>query len=612
MNRQHLGAILWLRWRTTVHQTRRAGVASVVILAILGALVAAASVGFFFLGLFGGIAAFSRISPESVMLLWDGVAVTFLFFWMIGLVTELQRSEVLSLQKLLHLPVSPAGAFAINYVGSLASLSLAIFLPGMVGLSIAQVVVKGPAALLMFPLLAGFLLMVTAITYQFQGWLASLMVNKRRRRTVIAVVTVSLMLISQLPNLLNNYFWSGHGHRDALWTKHREDVARLDRARETGEITSEQYGSLYESSRSEYARESGEQKRERKERVLLIAQRVNLLVPLGWLPLGAMGCARGSLLSALLGTLGAGLIGAASLRRSYRTTLRLYSGHFTSGRGRRPPAPTPAQVAPAGTGFLERDLPGLSGHAAAVALVNFRSLTRAPEAKMALLTPVILVLLYGSMMLTRHVGPPEAARPFMGLAASAMVLLSLSQLIGNQFALDRDGFRALVLSPSPRRDILLGKNLSLAPPALGLGLLLLAAAQAVYPMRIDHLLAAVAELGSTFLIFCMVANLASILVPVPLASGSLRPAHPKAGQVLVQLILLLVLPILIGLAVLPLGVELLLHHLGWMPAVPLYLICSLPELVAIAWVYRRVIGWQGRLLQAREQRILEVVTTRVE
>jgi ABC-2 type transport system permease protein len=306
------------------------------------------------------------------------------------------------------------------------------------------------------------------------------------------------------------------------------------------------------------------------------------------------------------------LIGAVSLRRSYRTTLRLYSGHFTSGPGRRPPAPTPAQVAPAGVSFLEKDLPGLSEPAAAVALVNFRSLTRAPEAKMALLTPVILVLLYGSMMLTRHGQPPEAARPFLGLAAIGMVLLSLLQLVGNQFGLDRDGFRAFVLSPSPRRDILLGKNLSLAPVTFGLGLLLLAVAQVVYPMRIDHLLATVAELGSTFLIFCMVANLASILVPVPLASGSLRPAHPKAGQVLVHLILLPILPILIGLAVLPLGVELLLRHLGRLNAVPLYLICSLPELGAIAWLYGQVIGWQGRLLQAREQRILEVVTTRVE
>ena len=45
--------------------------------------------------------------------------------------------------------------------------------------------------LLLLPLLAAFLLMVTGITHQFRGWLASLMVNPRRRRTVIGVAVVA-------------------------------------------------------------------------------------------------------------------------------------------------------------------------------------------------------------------------------------------------------------------------------------------------------------------------------------------------------------------------------------------------------------------------------------
>ncbi len=52
-------------------------------------------------------------------------------------------------------------------------------------------------------MLAAFLLMVTALTYQFQGWLASLMSNPRRRRTVIVATTLVFVLIFQLPNLLN-------------------------------------------------------------------------------------------------------------------------------------------------------------------------------------------------------------------------------------------------------------------------------------------------------------------------------------------------------------------------------------------------------------------------
>ena len=116
------------------------------------------------------------------------MVVAFLFFWMIGLLTELQRAEGLALDKFLHLPVSPAGAFLINYLSSLFSLTLIVFVPAMIGLiARAGRSPMGPAMLLALPLLAAFVLAVTAVTYQFQGWLASLMTNPRRRRTVIVV-----------------------------------------------------------------------------------------------------------------------------------------------------------------------------------------------------------------------------------------------------------------------------------------------------------------------------------------------------------------------------------------------------------------------------------------
>src|SRR5262249_46600722 len=131
------------------------------------------------------------------------VVVAFLFFWLIGLITELQRTDALSLSKFLHLPVSANGAFLINYFSSLVRLSLIIFFPVMLGYSVALVVVKGIRMLPVLLLVASFLLMVTGLTYQFQGWLASLMSNPRRRRTVIMLTTVTFVLIAQLPNLLN-------------------------------------------------------------------------------------------------------------------------------------------------------------------------------------------------------------------------------------------------------------------------------------------------------------------------------------------------------------------------------------------------------------------------
>ena len=83
------------------------------------------------------------------------------------------------------MPVSVNGAFLINYISSLLRLSLIFFGPVMLGFALALVFVKGILLLPVLPALAAFLLMVTALTYQFQGWLAALMSNPRRRRTVI-------------------------------------------------------------------------------------------------------------------------------------------------------------------------------------------------------------------------------------------------------------------------------------------------------------------------------------------------------------------------------------------------------------------------------------------
>ena len=143
---------------------------------------------------------------DASLLVWDVVVGAFLFIWWIGLITTLQRSEAVSLDKFLHLPVSLGGAFALNYVSSLLNVSLILFVPVMVGLSLGLVFSNGPVMLLLLPLVAALLLAITAITYQFQGWLASLMVNKRLRRTVIALVTMGLVIVVQLPNLLNVFF----------------------------------------------------------------------------------------------------------------------------------------------------------------------------------------------------------------------------------------------------------------------------------------------------------------------------------------------------------------------------------------------------------------------
>jgi hypothetical protein len=300
------------------------------------------------------------------------------------------------------------------------------------------------------------------------------------------------------------------------------------------------------------------------------------------------------------------------LRRAYRTTLRLYRGQLGGGRL---PAPEAAQLAagraqsarrPASVGLVARSIPGLSEPAAAVATASLRSLVRAPETKILLIGP-LMALVVGISMLARHGTVPTALRPLLGFGAVAFILLTLTQLITNQFGFDRSGFRIWVLSPITRRDILLGKNLALVPVLAALAGPTLVLVQLVARAQLTQLIATIAAACTLFLLLCILGNLSSILMPLPVASGSLKPAHPKAGHILTQLGMVLLFPVLSCISLIPFGIQLLFHE-GW----PVLLVGSCLELALMITGYLAALRGQGRLLAARETQILAAVTENVE
>ena len=613
MNRQHLATFLWLRWRLRVNQFKRGGLANTIIMAILAVVGLFVAAGLLIASFFVGLFALGNVSPTVLMYVWDGVVVAFLFLWAIGLLTELQRSESLSLQKFLHLPVSLSGAFLINYISSLFSVHMIVFVPAMIGLSLGLIFSRGLAMLLLLPLVAGFVLMVTALTYQFQGWLAALMVNQRRRRTVIVFVTAGLILVCQLPNLLNVIQPWKQLQEDETLTRLAEKETALKGSYSANKISADEFNKQQEEIQSERQARAEELKEHLSQQAEQTAGIINLCAPPGWLPLGALEAARGSFMYSGLAILGMMLIGTASLWRAYRTTLRLYTGDFGSRKIKVvAAAPQPAKTRQSSVTLLERRLPRLSEHASAIAMASLRALLRAPEAKMLLLTPIILVLVFGSLLLTRRMVMPDAVRPLLSLGAVGMIMLTMIQLMGNQFGFDRSGFRVFVLCSAARKDILLGKNLAFGTLALVMGLAAIVIAQVVYPVRLDYFVATFPQLVSMYLLFCVFANLLSILAPMPIAAGSLKPLNPKVIPILLHMAFIFLLPLIFGPVLLPLGVELVARAYGWMPGVPFCLVLSVLECVAIIYGYRFILFWQGKLLQAREQKILEVVASRAE
>jgi hypothetical protein len=613
VNRQHFKTFLWLRWRLRVNQFKKGGPVNLVIFGIIavGALFAAA--GMFVGGFFVGWLALPTAAPPAVRLyVWDGIILAFLFSWMIGLLTELQRTESLAIDKFLHLPVSITGAFCINYLSSLLSLTLLVFMPGAIGLVLGQTIAHGPVMLLALPLLAAFVLAITGLTYQFQGWLATLMANPRRRRTVIVMITMGFILIAQLPNLIN----VARPWEDAAkpWEVQQERQKEISRAFLAKEIDNAEYIRRNKELVDRTNEENSARGQEKLAKIERTTRLFNMVLPPGWLPLGAAGLPDGHVVPALLGILGFGLIGTASLWRAYRTTVRLYTGQFATGESKKSAA-TPAVTASSKPRMVEWRLPFISEHAAAVATAGFRSLTRAPEAKMALLAPLIMVVVFGGIFFSSKMNPPDSMRPLMAIGGAGVVLLSAIQLIGNQFGYDRTGFRAFVLSPVPRREILMGKNLSVAPFAVVLGVLIIVVIGILFPMRIDHYPAAVIQFIGAYLLFCLLGNILAILTPMAIAPGSMKASNVKVIPVLMQLCFMMLLPIVFIPALIPIGIEALLANLestemakNW----PISLVASLLVLAVVVPIFRKVMTWQGQWLLAREQKILEVVTSKSE
>ena len=570
MNWEQLRTMLWLRWRLTRNQWGRGGQLNAVItlIAVIMGLCAglAGGVG----GLLGGLLGLAKAEPIVVMLVWDGIVAAFLFFWMIGIVTELQRSEIIDLSRLLHLPVSLRDVFVLNYVSSLLSLSIAIVLPGMLGLTAGLALGRSFSMVLLFPLVAGFFFMITAWTYCLRGWLAALMVNQRRRRAVIMGVTLFFVLLAQTPNLVINV-WMGRNPRGPAGLDKPETKAQIERA----------------------------------------ARIAHVVVPVLWLPNGARELAEGRWWPALQGAAGAFALGAAGLARAYRSTVRFYQG---GGNGKPAPVkPAQAPTAVRGRILVERHLPLVPEEATALALATFRSMTRAPEVKMALAMNVFIFGIMGASIFARGSAKiPEEIRPMLGSVAVTVTFLGLLQVLFNQFGFDRDGFRALVLLPASRRLVLMGKNLALLPLAAGVFVVLLTLVTVLARLPVWAVAAAGLQFAGAYLALTTAGNLISILLPYRIAAGSLKPTKTKATTTLMMMLVNMLFPLAMVPILLPAGVGVLCGHYGWLPVAPVTLALSALLTAVAVLLYWFTLEPLGRLLQRREQKILQTVTQEVE
>lgn len=583
MNWEQIRTILWLRWRLTKNQWARGGQFNAILMMIVVFCCIFISFSGFFIGLLIGIGAFgmTKVSPGALLLIWDFITGAFLFFLLVGVIEEIQRSETIDIGRIMYLPVSLKEIFLLNYFASYLTLSIILFLPAMLGISLGLALSRGFSMLLMVPLVLGFVFMITSWTYCLRGWMVRLMINKRRRRAIIAGITVALILISQLPYLLTN-----------VLPHHYEN-----RQRSVRQAPSEPQIDVT----------SVAQSLERNS-VLLTVHKV---VPLLWVSYGVMSLADGSIWPAFFGLAGLLLLGGLGLRRAYRGTVRFYQGQTESKRIKR--APEKEKTAIAKGGLLERPLAGPLQEALVLAIVFFRSLKRAPEVKLVLVNNmIILAVLGGTFIFRRSVAVSDEFKPFVISGVAVFTFFGMLQLFFNQFGFDRYGFRTLVLLPVQRKYILLGKNLALIPVVVIIGLIFLTIVKFLLDVRLIVVLAALVQSAAAYLLLSMAGNLTSVLVPYRIAPGSLKPTKLTPLMTFKVFLTHLLFPMLMFPLFIPPALGLLFASLSGLSAISVNLLVSVIILVILVFFYRFSLKSFGSLLQQQEKNILQIVTQEVE
>ena len=661
----HFQTFVWLRWRIRTNQLRHGSALGKAFAAILLITFSMVVLGLFVAGGILGALVPKLVPVENYFLFWDGFIALFCFIWVIYVATDIQRSDAITFDRILHLPVSFSQAFAINYLSSLMSMTFVSLCTFCVGFILGSCLSIGPIALMFFVPFTVFAVAITALTYQLQGWLAAIMSNPRRRQMVMILVPLCIIVVTQIPAMFATRFARNESQQKRLEAMSAPPVTvtrqtlpgiesivfeiepeesiniKATRNELNANVVDQEEAAIAvakdledEAERKASDAAATREQREHRElaraetRALLLnrVRQANLYFP----PLWMAGCVE-SIVSGTMHvlwlTLAMTLVGLVSLRRNYRQTLRFYKGETDSRASGtvRNVAETkenlngPALALKPRAGdrkrlrLVEREIPFVSNETSAVIAMTLQSMTRAPEVKLYLLLPLIVPFILFGLVQAWQLPPIDELKAAIVIGFSACSMFITSGMLGNLFAYDRAGFRAFVLSPIRRERILLARNLATAPFLLLQTFLLALAFAIFFGMAIDKLLCSVLLSASILPLYCVLTNAMSILTPFPLATGSIQPKQFNLVPVLFSLVLSMFMPAISGLALLPLGLEWLLERYFPMIAVlPIALLLSIPWLVGSILAYRWLLPWEGKLLAKREKELLRVVTSKIE
>ena len=453
MNWKHLYAMMQLRLQLSKNQQLKVGKINYFLSKIaVGAIVAQAVVAFLITCL--GVAFLCQeFEPSTISLFWQYALLGMVGYWGMMVIGQIQLSESISIERLLHLPVGLSGAFMLNFISSFSNSAVWLGTPILFGMAVGATIAKGPMMLPLVVATFAWVFLLNSLTYLFRGWISNLAKTKREKAMVgmavpFAIIGAVLVFAADYKDaspitIFKNYI---------------------------GDVMSELMGTI---------------------------------------PSAA-------LISGILS------IGLAALFLSYRSMIRKYVS----------PKPKKVKVKIAGKTRSNRDrlmfgsIPLVSEGASAVAMATIKSILRAPEI-MAAMVPLVVLIVLGSPYLMRWEGFEISTYvlPWIPLVIIAVTMIGFPAFIFSTFSYDRDGFRAFILSPITRRDILVGKNLGIGILTMLSGILMIGIFQIFMPTTILVFISHHVLLFATYLLMCPIGNFLSVYCPVGLKRGTMQPTN---------------------------------------------------------------------------------------
>ncbi len=314
----------------------------------------------------------------------------------------------------------------------------------------------------------------------------------------------------------------------------------------------------------------------------------------------------GSLVNAALGTCSMLAVAAGALVFSWRSSLKKLTGESSAATANTKSAKSEDWI----NMRQFTQLPLMSPYASAVANCTIKSLLRAPEVLAALL-PVAAALFLGAPYLLGWEGyeVSELVRESIPMMSIFLTLIGFPAFLFSTFSYDRDGFRAYVLSPAPRKEILHGHNVGIGILTFACGAATLGLVQCFFPCGPGWFLGHLIQILSSYLLLALLGNLISVFLPIGFKRGSMTPVNVKILPMVAIYVGVLIGP---ALAMTPTSICWSLAKLLYFSSISFpsgwaYLLLSLVQLGIVLPVYKLCQAPLGNSLWDQETEIVQVV-----